>query len=360
VKPYYRDDQVTLWHGDALEVLRKLPGASVDCIVTSPPYYGLRDYDVAATQWPEISYAPMPGMPEHTVPAMTCPLGMEADPAAYIGHLALIFAEARRVLAEDGTFWLNLGDSYAAKARGNDAGWAKSRLTNPGRVQKAQAASMRKTGERHRGKEAGIAEKNLLGIPWRAAFALQAAGWVLRSDVIWAKPNCMPESVTDRPASRHEHVFLFAKNTRYSFDLDAIREPHSEATLTRATPGRAAPGKSRREGLGVPPGNRPHTARLDQINHPHGRNPGNVWWIPTQPFSEAHFAVMPLGLAEQCVAASRRPSGGGWSSMCFPGRGPRAWPQRGMGCATSASTPPRRSWTSPCAPAWPKPGSSRT
>ncbi len=240
--PHYRDDAVTLWHGKAATVLRELPAGSVSCIVTSPPYYGLRDYGVDGQ------------------------IGHEETPAEYVAALVEVFAAARDVLTDDGTLWLNLGDTYAAKARGSDAGWDKSRLTNPGTQQKAQAAALRRTGERHRGQAAGIGEKNLFGMPWRVALALQDDGWTLRNEIIWNKTNAMPESVRDRPSNRHEHVFLLTKKPRYWFNLDGIREPS-------------------------------------------GRNPGDVWDLPTQPFPGAHFAVMPLALAERCIAAGARPGG---------------------------------------------------
>ncbi|MBN0039361.1 site-specific DNA-methyltransferase [Cellulosimicrobium cellulans] len=281
---FHADEQVTLWHGDAAAVLAKLEPGSVDCVVTSPPYFGLRDYGVDGQ------------------------LGLEESPAEYVAALVEVFREVRRVLADDGTVWLNLGDSYAAKARGSDAGWDKSRLTNPGTVQKAQAAALRKTGERHRGQRAGIGEKNLFGIPWRVAFGLQDDGWTLRNDIIWAKPNAMPESVTDRLANRHEHVFLLTKSPRYAFDLDAVREPHADVSVRRAAPHRADPGRAHREGKPYADGNA-QTLRLDQMNHPGGRNPGDVWVIPTQPFPGAHFAAMPLALAERCLLAGSRPGG---------------------------------------------------
>lgn len=271
--PYYEDESVRLYAGHDIDVLRQLPDASVDCVVTSPPYYGLRDYGVDGQR------------------------GHESSPAEYVAGMVEVFAEVRRVLAGDGTLWLNLGDTYYS-----------GRGAATGRDVKSEA---RRFGVRpvDKGGADWAKPKDLLMIPAEVAIALRDDGWYLRSDVIWDKPNCMPESVTDRLAGRHEHVFLFSKSRRYWFDLDAIREPHSEATLERARPGRAAPGKSRREGQGVPPGNRPHTARLDQINHPAGRNPGDVWTIPTQPFAAAHFACMPPALAERCILAGCKPGG---------------------------------------------------
>lgn len=272
--PYYTDDHVTLWHGDAAATLAALPDASVDCIVTSPPYYGLRDYGVDGQ------------------------LGAEASPAEFVAALVAVFHEARRVLADDGTLWLNLGDSYAAAGQAHRPEQHEP-AAGPDRAAHAEPA--RQAVDRP--------SKSLLGIPWRVALALQDDGWILRNDIIWAKPNAMPESVADRLSSRHEHVFLLTKNPRYWFDLDAVREPHAEASVRRAAPHRAAPGRSAREGLpygGVAPA---QTMRLDQMNHPAGRNPGDVWNLPTQPFPAAHFAAMPPALAERCILAGCKPGG---------------------------------------------------
>lgn len=279
-RPYYVDDAVTLWHGDALAVLRELPDASVDSCVTSPPYFGLRDYGEAGQ------------------------IGLESSPFEYVARLVEVFAEVRRVLADDGTLWLNLGDSYAARPRGTDAGWDKSRLTNPGTVQKAQAAALRRTGERHRGAAAGIGEKNLFGMPWRVALALQDDGWTLRNDVIWSKPNAMPESVTDRLSTTHEHVFLLTKRPRYWFDLDAIREER-----VRARPPVEASRYVGTELRGQRHGGNTRSMHTTGEYQTAGRNPGDVWSIATTPFTGAHFAAMPLALAERCVLAGCRPGG---------------------------------------------------
>ena len=258
---YYRDEHVTLLLGDALQTLCTLPAASVDCIVTSPPYYGLRDYGT------EGQY------------------GLEASPAEYVQMMRRLFAEARRVLADDGTLWLNLGDSYAYP---------------PGSTHKQGKTGQRKdctfTAETIRGTTA-LPTKNLIGIPWRTAFALQDDGWILRNEVIWYKHNAMPESVTDRLSTRHEHLFLFAKQARYWFDLDAIREPHAPSTLRSYTTrsGYAAPGQT----LNVK--SRPSGER--------GRNPGDVWDITTKPYPAAHFAVFPIDLPVRCIKAGCRPGG---------------------------------------------------
>lgn len=230
MRPYFTDDSTTLYHGDAATVLATLPDGSADCIVTSPPYLGLRDYGVAGQ------------------------IGAESSPAEYVAALVAVFHEARRVLADDGTLWLNLGDSYDSA-------------------------------------------KNLLGIPWRVAFALQDDGWILRNDIIWHKSNAMPESVTDRLSNRHEHLFMLSKSQRYWFDLDPIREPHE------STPDRAG-GTALRGQKAIRPSG-PNSGAYSEG----GRNPGDVWTIASQPFGEAHFATMPPALAERCVRAGCKPGG---------------------------------------------------
>lgn len=259
--PYYADDTTTLYLGDALDVAQQLDSNSVDCIVTSPPYFGLRDYGV------EGQY------------------GLEASPAEYVETMRALFAELRRVLADDGTLWVNLGDSYASKPAGGRG---------------------RNTSQGAGGHVEGLPEKNLIGIPWRTALALQDDGWILRNDVIWEKPNGMPESITDRLSKRHEYVFMFAKSTRYWFDLGPIREPllHPDA----ADGSRVFGGKNKGKHLAT--GSSARRAGLNSYSDASkGRNPGDVWSIPTQPFAEAHFAVMPLALAERCIQAGCKPGG---------------------------------------------------
>src|SRR5699024_9775234 len=229
VTPYYEDESVTLHHGDALDVLREMPGQSVDCCVTSPPYFGLRSYlpdgvvlrddltdDERAYVLGEWRYAVIYSksqIPEH----LHCyfrpaEYGLESSPGEYVETMRALFAEVRRVLADDGTFWLNLGDSY--QSSGGKEGVGPNAAV--GSTKRQEFGRTRPTS--------GLASKNLLGIPWRVAFALQDDGWILRNDIIWSKPNAMPESVTDRLSTRHEHLFMFSKSTRYWFDLDPIRE----------------------------------------------------------------------------------------------------------------------------------------
>lgn len=267
--PYYSDDSVTLWHGDSLTVLRDLPSGSVDCCVTSPPYFGLRDYGVDGQ------------------------LGAESSPAEYVENMRALFTEVRRVLADDGTLWLNLGDTYSSQGGGKAAG---------------QYADIRPSGGTWQAKRKpveGIPAKNLLGIPWRVAFALQDDGWILRNSIIWAKPNAMPESVTDRLSTRHENVFMFSKRARYWFDLDPIREDQSPVSIARA--GRAD--MRGKDGWADAYHGNPPTglARQSARDTSIGRNPGDVWMIATQPFSAAHFAVYPVALPERCILAGCKP-----------------------------------------------------
>jgi DNA modification methylase len=269
--PYYQDEQVTLLLGDALETLRALPARSVNCIVTSPPYYGLRDYGTAGQY------------------------GLEASPTEYVEKMRVLFAEARRVLADDGTLWLNLGDSYAAAGGHTDPGGTSALQGR--RVQLMQNMPS---------KPADRPKKSLLGIPWRTAFALQDDGWILRNEIIWHKTNAMPESIKDRLSSRHEHLFLFAKASRYRFDLDSIREPHT------MRPQRRPRGHKQRQKLGVLPAQTWSTSGRDEPavdGHPLGRNPGDVWSIPTRPYPAAHFAVFPIELPLRCIQAGCRPDG---------------------------------------------------
>src|SRR5690625_1309440 len=244
VTHHYQDEHVTLHHGDAHDVLQRLVPASVDCIITSPPYFGLRDYGVDGQ------------------------IGAESSPGEYVARMVDLFREARRVLADDGTLWLNLGDSYG-----------------PG--------------------------KSLMGIPWRVAFALQDDGWILRNDIIWSKPNAMPESVTDRLSNRHEHLFMLAKSRRYWFDLDAVREPHEEKSLYQQEVARRRPHASGKSGAQIVPGQAAQSgmAAGGRELNPLGRNPGDVWTIATQPFPGAHFAVYPLALPERAILAGCKPGG---------------------------------------------------
>lgn len=366
---YYQDEQVTLHLGDATTVLAGLNTGSVDCIVTSPPYYGLRDYGVPPTEWPEVSYAPVTGTPPIAIPAMTCPLGAEPDPAAFVGHLVLLFREARRVLADDGTLWLNLGDSYSGSwgNQGRKESRGTQRPINKPMMQPVHDGRYGDVERRNTGaiKPGQPPAKNLMGIPWRVAFALQDDGWTLRSDIIWAKPDPMPANVRDRPTSSHEHVFLFAKSRRYWYDSEAIAEQatgHGSGngfirpeSISLNGPGSERPWEGRPQlrralelartagltdehfaairavgmndagkAIHVQTGagrNTPEAQRLaDEAKSVLGgyyrefltgatKNARDVWTISTQSFPGAHFATMPLTLAERCVQAGCKPGG---------------------------------------------------
>lgn len=258
MKPYYQDDSVTLYHGDAATTLRALPEQSVNCVVTSPPYFGLRDYGA------------------------TGQLGQEETPAKFVENLVRVFQEVRRVLADNGTLWLNLGDSYADS---NTTSFAETGK-HVGRPMGARAHGDRPA-------------KSLLGIPWRTALALQDAGWILRNEVIWHKNNGMPESVADRLANKHEHVFLFSKQQRYHFDLDAIRvEPaHDRGQVPRRDDEAWNGGTSLA----------PHEGHRG--SHPNGKNPGDVWTLNSTPFPGAHFATFPRELPRRCIQAGCKPCG---------------------------------------------------
>jgi site-specific DNA-methyltransferase (cytosine-N4-specific) len=247
VKPYY-DGRALLLTGDTLNVLKTRPSESVDCIVTSPPYYGLRDYGT------EGQY------------------GLEATPAAYVETMRAVFSEARRILADDGTLWLNLGDSFASS--GISSG--------------------------------GLPAKNLMGMPWRTAFALQDDGWILRNEVIWHKSNAMPSSVQDRMSNKHEHLFLFAKTSKYWFDLDAIKVPasgHASAGGNHATYASSIGTEKAARVYGI------NAASTLHGPPPAMRNPGDVWSITTKPYPAAHFATFPIELPTRCIKAACKPNG---------------------------------------------------
>lgn len=268
----------TLINADVLEGLQNLPDESVHCVVTSPPYWGLRDYGV------------------------DCQIGLEPTVEEYITKMLDVFREVYRVLRPDGTLWLNIGDKYSTSnpiGRG-DAGkiWKY----------KDSANLLRKGSFRHDKADVvpkryfsyGIPEKNLIGLPWRIAFALQADGWILRSEIIWSKPNAMPESVTDRPAKSHEQVFLFTKSSKYFYDSEAVREEQIRNSHTR---GRGKNPKSVSQGKNIRANSSFQDAISKSIDLPNGRNLRTVWTIPTQPRLDAHFATFPDELARRCILA---------------------------------------------------------
>jgi DNA modification methylase len=276
-----------LYHGDNLDIIPTLPRGSVQTIVTSPPYYGLRDYGLPPSQYPAIEYAPMAGLPPVVVEAQAVCLGLEQSLFAYVAHLVHIFRLLRDVLKDDGTVFLNIGDSYA-----NDTKWG-------GQTSGKHAGRLHSdTGIGRNRHTTGLPSKSLMGIPWRVAMALQGDGWILRSDIVWSKPNAMPESVTDRPTKAHEYVFLLAKSERYFYDAEAIAE---DAVISK----RLDYGRSGREGV---PG---RTGKGHHMNGHYGsdgtRNCRSVWSLPTKALAAAHYAPMPDALAERCIRAGSRP-----------------------------------------------------
>jgi DNA modification methylase len=315
--PFYADSLATLYQGDVLDVLRQLPSGSVQCIVTSPPYFGLRDYGLprsvwggdpeCAHEWNSLSYQRRSndggkegtkqgtnlGANGRDVPiehALCCHcnawlgcLGLEPSPELFIEHCVVLFREVRRVLRDDGTLWLNIGDSYnGSGGAGGDYG----------------AGGLKEGQPRYPGRHLGgdLKPKDLIGIPWMLAFALRADGWYLRSDIIWHKPNAMPESVTDRPAKAHEYVFLLTKSARYFYDADAVREPNVRLwdVANNGSVGKNGY-KDHTPITGGPPGT--------PEPNPAGRNKRTVWTIATAPYAAAHFATYPPALVEPCILA---------------------------------------------------------
>src|SRR5262245_29129215 len=245
----------SILEGNCLDVLPTLPAGSIQMVVTSPPYWGLRDYGV-------------PGQ-----------LGLEPTPEEYVANLVEVFRQVRRVLRDDGTVWLNLGDSYSGR---EFTGRHDSGEQRPGFHGQANGYG----GERTRIKrQDGLKPKDLVGIPWRVAFALQADSWYLRSDIVWAKPNPMPESVTDRPTKAHEYVFLLSKSARYFYDQEAVREPSLKFEAEGPRP------RTKFDGEEFVEASMRGTHNQAQVTA--ARNLRSVWNIPTEPFPEAHFATFP-------------------------------------------------------------------
>jgi DNA modification methylase len=277
---------VTCHVGHVLDVLPALESASVHCVVTSPPYWGLRDYGLPPMHWPAVSYAPMPGIAYSVdVPAWDGCLGLEPDPLSFIGHLVAVFGEVRRVLRDDGTCWLNLGDCYNA---GTNATRKSSKNNDVGYWQ--AAGSM---GD-HRVKIPGLKTKDLAMLPNRLALALQADGWWVRSEIVWAKRAPMPESVTDRPTCAHEKVWLLTKRGRYFYDAEAVREEgvsdHDSGN------GFARPARLSYDGRG-------QTQEWSREASGGKRNLRNVWHLGPEPFPEVHFATFPRAIPERAILA---------------------------------------------------------
>ena len=332
---------MTTWSvlvGDVRAKLAELPDASVQCVVTSPPYWGLRDYGVEKTMWggadacshewgdtigvnatnhtdkrrwnhtrngrdeeqpTEKRVAWLRTVVDQGNVCQACgawrgALGLEPTPELFVEHIVAVFREVRRVLKDDGVLWLNLGDSYAGGGnyRGNSALSEKQASNGGARGQLGATPPI-----------VGMKPKDLVGIPWMVAFALRADGWYLRSDIIWSKPNPMPESVTDRPTKAHEYVFLLSKSARYVYDADAIKEPAS--WVRENNPDWQHQRSKWADGAGA--GNRnAKSGGFTAWKTEDGRNCRSVWTIPTQPYPEAHFATYPEDLAARCIKAGSR------------------------------------------------------
>ena len=335
MKPYYTAEGAAIYCGDARELLAMKPDDSVDCVVTSPPYWGLRDYGLPALAWGGRNDCVHEWSEWHAA-AQSClrctawcgSLGLEPTPELYVEHLVEIFREVRRVLKPEGTCWLNIGDSYAAATSRSTKNRSSFRRDRMERQDMDRIAP-------------GLKPKDLCLIPFRLALALQSDGWYVRSDIIWNKPNPMPESVRDRPTKSHEYVFLLAKSERYYFNQDAVRESSIGKTHHDLTgQGYRAPGQTPQAGnrksepLQGSHGTTGHDGNgmrmPEKWNNPLGRNIRTVWTIPTQPFPEAHFAVYPEKLVEPCIKAGCPE--GGLVLDPFTGAGTTAVVARRLGC----------------------------
>jgi len=310
---------VQILRGDCREVLRTLPDDSVHCCVTSPPYFGLRDYGVDGQ------------------------IGLEPTPDQFIAELVAVFAEVRRILRPDGTLWLNLGDSYQ-NAKGQSGG------VDP----KQPARRHLRTARPQDRTIPGLKPKDLIGVPWMAAFALRADGWYLREDIIWSKPNPMPESVQDRCTRSHEYLFHFSKSRVYHHDADAIAEDAIYTGLANQDENgfkdpRSFKGKHK-DGYRTPDKQRGHSRRhagfndrwdaMERAEQCSGkRNKRSVWNVATQGYSEAHFATFPPALIEPCIKAGT--SGGGCCARCG-----NPWKRGTTKIASSLGQTSNRQWSS--------------
>lgn len=300
-------------HSDVLDALRGMDTESVQCVVTSPPYWGLRDYKCDGQ------------------------IGLEKTPQDYVDKMVAVFAEVRRVLRKDGTVWLNLGDSYAGswgnyggQNRGNGS---QREIKRGSRVDNKAYAGTEKAVPPTAKCGGELKPKDLIGIPWRVALALQADGWYLRSDIIWGKPNTMPESVKDRPTRSHEYIFLLSKSAKYYYDADAIKEPAKQVSIDRINQSSfneqnggekdygSDSNRNSRKTLenfkGSFFGGRNKHAGIDSRKHSgnkdngayiaNGVNKRDVWTVPPAQFRDAHFATFPTKLIEPCILAGSKP-----------------------------------------------------
>lgn len=321
--PYYADGQITIYNADCREALAELGPESADCCITSPPYFGLRDYSTAkweggdsgcdhaqeAPRWngPKQTRAQVSGHASRAEShgRKTCgkcgaqrvdrQIGLEPSPDAYVAELVDVFRAVWRVLKPEGTLWINLGDSFA-----NDGKWG-------GHTGGKHAAALHCSPIGRNKRYTGLKPKDLIGIPWRVAFALQADGWWLRSDIVWAKPNPMPESVRDRPTRSHEYIFLLSKSERYYYDADAIAEPAVSKSVKKFHDG----GRDKQRGHGRRHAgfNGRYAERLARDGKPETRNARDVWRIAPGGNDEEHYAQFPPELARRCILAGC-PTGG--------------------------------------------------
>lgn len=276
MEPAYQDALATVYQGHTLDVLRGLPSDSVHCCVTSPPYWGLRSY--LADDHPDKAFE----------------LGSEPTPEGYVANLVAVFREVRRVLRKDGTLWLNLGDSYAAAPKNRTALQATRNSTLSGSLQ-TQGGVLKQPNK----VIGGLKQKDVCGMPWRLALALQADGWYLRSDLIWHKPSGMPSSVRDRCTTAHEYLFMLTKSKRYFYDATAIREPTAESTKARL----AQPTLESQEGSTRANAGGKTNGNMKAVGDAEYRNRRSVWTIAPGRFKGAHFATFPPKLIEPCILA---------------------------------------------------------
>jgi len=271
IEPYYRDSFIKLYNGDVLTILKQMSGASINCVVTSPPYWGLRDYGINGQ------------------------FGLEKTPEEYVNKLVRIFGEVRRILKKDGVVWLNLGDSYVSgKSR-----YSSIQQTISGKPRNEPMRGNRPDQKNH----PTLKDKDLCGIPWMTAFALRADGWWLRQDIVWSKPNPMPESVTDRCTKSHEYIFLLTKSAQYFYDADAIAEKSIDPESYNGRRPRNAPTIYYQDSIHCKNFGSVKDGKLSFGQTYENRNKRSVWIINTQSFSEAHFAVFPEKIPEICIKA---------------------------------------------------------
>ena len=304
---------------NCLDGLKLIEDKSINCCVTSPPYYGLRDYGIDKTLWPAVKYYPMAGIPyEIELSEWNGCLGLEPTIETFIGHIVLIFREVKRVLRDDGTLWLNFGDSFVGTG-GNRKKAVKNKLFQEQQLHNPNDSRYERNVF---AKKSGLKVKDMMGIPWRVAFTLQADGWYLRMDNIWSKTNCMPEAVKDRPTKAHEYIFLLSKNKKYYYDCESIKEPcvngdpnpprGSIGVLGNLNKGRRLKGNSKtfRGGGTYTNGysfdNSNKVERESHGNKPNKlgtRNKRSVWTVATDKLGVAHFATFPPKLIEPCILA---------------------------------------------------------